>query len=317
MSDDGSFQRIVPHLWFDERAEEAAGFYASLFEDSGLGPVTRYGGEGQEVHGRPEGSVMSVEFEIAGHRFIALNGGPQFSFTPAISFFVTCETEAEIDTLWEELSEGGAALMPLDAYGWSDMYGWVRDRYGLTWQLSLGDPDDVGQKVVPSLMYVGDQAGRAEEAVDYYTSVFDDSDVTRLLRYGAGEEQTEGTVKHARFSLAGQQFMAADSSLDHDFTFNEAVSLLVACRTQEEVDRYWEDLGRDGDPEARQCGWLEDRFGVSWQVCPTVLHEMLRDPDPEKVGRVTKAFLPMEKLVVRELEAAYRGRVGRGAEPGS
>lgn len=307
MSDDGSFQRIVPHLWFDDRAEEAAGFYTSLFEDSGLGPATRYGREGQEVHGRPEGSVMTVEFEIAGHRFIALNGGPHFSFTPAISFFVVCETEAEIDELWGELSEDGAALMPLGAYGWSDRYGWVRDRYGLTWQLSLGDPDDVGQKVTPSLMFVGDQHGRADEAVDYYTSVFDDSDVTHLLRYGAGEEQPEGTVKHARFSLAGQQFRAMDSSLDHGFTFNEAVSFLVACRTQDEVDRYWEDLGRDGDPDARQCGWLKDRFGVSWQVCPTVLQEMLRDPDPEKVGRVTKAFLPMEKLDIGQLERAYRG----------
>lgn len=305
MSDDGSFQRIVPHLWFDDRAEEAAGFYTSLFEDAAVGRTTRYG-EGYEDLGRSPGSAMTVEFEIGGHRLVALNGGPQFSFTPAISLFVACETEAEVQEAWNALSEGGTAMMPLDAYEWSELYGWVQDRYGLTWQLSLGDPAEAGQKVIPFLMFVGDQHGRAEEAVTYYTSVFDDADVGGIDRYGPEEDEPEGTVKHARFRLEGQQFMAMESSFDHGFTFNEAVSLLVECRTQEEVDRYWDDLGRGGDPDARQCGWLKDRFGVSWQVCPAVLQQMLRDPDPAKVERVTEAFLPMEKLDIGALERAYR-----------
>lgn len=306
MSDDGGFQKIVPYLWFDGQAEEAARFYTSLFEDAGLGAVTRYGKEGEEIHGRPEGSVMAVEFELLGQRFVALNGGPQFRFTPAISFFVVRGSEEEVDRLWKALSEGGAALMPLDAYPWSERYGWVRDRYGLTWQVSLGDPEAC-RTITPSLMFTGEQAGRAEEAIEYWTSVFDDSEAVTILRYGPDEEQPEGMVKHARFRLAGQPFIAMDSAMDHDFGFNEAVSLLVACRTQEEVDRYWEDLGRDGDPDARQCGWLKDRFGVSWQVCPTVLQEMLLDPDPERVARVTSTFLPMKKLDIAELERAYAG----------
>ena len=304
MQDSGDAQTIVPHLWFDDQAEEAASFYTSLFDDSAVGATTRYSKAGHEIHGRPEGSVMAVEFELAGHELVALNGGPLFQLTPAISFFVTCETEAEVDDLWRALSEDGTALMPLDRYDWSEKYGWVQDRYGLSWQVALGDLEDVGRKITPALLFVGDAFGRAEEAVRRYTEVFDDSEVTGILRYGPGEEGPEGTVKHAQFRLDGETFMAMDGPGEHPFTFSEAVSLLVRCGTQEEVDRYWEALGRGGDPEARQCGWLEDEFGVTWQVCPTVLQEMLRDPDAARVERVTEAFLPMEKLDIPTLERA-------------
>lgn len=307
MAERSDLQRIVPHLWFADRAEEAARFYASLFDGSSVGATTRYGKAGFGIHGRPEGSVMTVEFELAGCDFIALNGGPVFEFTPAISFFVTCESEEEVDELWGGLSDGGGALLPLDRYPWSEKYGWVRDRYGLTWQVSLGDLEEVGRKIAPCLLFVGERHGRAEEAVTRYTAIFEDSEVTRIRRYGPDEEGPEGTVKHARFRLDGETFMAMDGAGEHGFTFNEAVSLLVNCDSQEEVDRYWEELGRGGDPDARQCGWLKDEFGVSWQVSPTVLREMLLDPDPEKVARVTEAFLPMEKLEIPALEAAYRG----------
>jgi predicted 3-demethylubiquinone-9 3-methyltransferase (glyoxalase superfamily) len=300
-------QRIVPHLWFDDRAEEAASFYASLFDDSAIGATTRYGKAGFEIHGRPEGSVMSVDFDIAGYELVALNGGPAFELTPAISFFVTCETEAEVDALWGALSEDGGVLMPLDRYDWSEKYGWVEDRYGLSWQVALGKLEDVGQKITPSLLFVGDRLGRAEEAVRRYTGIFEDSEITGILRYGPGEEGPEGTMKHAQFRLDGETFMAMDGPGEHDFDFSEALSLLVRCGSQEEVDRLWEALGRGGDPAARQCGWLKDEFGVSWQVCPTVLQEMLRDPDAEKVERVTEAFLPMKKLDIPALERAYRG----------
>lgn len=301
-------QSIIPHLWFDDQAEEAAEFYTSLFEPSGVGTVTRYGKEGFEIHGQPEGKVMTVEFELAGYKIIALNGGPHFSFTPAISFFVVCETESEVDALWQELSEGGAALMPLDTYDWSEKYGWVQDRYGLSWQLSLGELEAIGQKITPLLMYVS-KNGRAEEAIERYTSIFDDSEIIGIYRYGADEAQPEGAVMHAQFRLNGEVFMAMDSAPEHaDFTFNEAISLLVNCEDQKEIDYFWDKLSEGGDPNAQQCGWLKDRYGVSWQVSPTVLHEMLQDPDPEKVGRVTNAFLQMKKFDVQKLQEAYQGQ---------
>ena len=159
-------QRISPCLWFDDQGEEAAKFYTSIFKDSKIGDVTRYGKEGYEIHGREEGTVMTVEFEIEGQKFLALNGGPIFKF-------------------------------------------------------------------------------------------------------------------------------------------NEAISFQVYCETQEEVDYYWEKLSEGGDEKAQQCGWLKDKYGVSWQIVPTILIKMLKDKDSEKSQRVMKAMLQMHKLDISTLKKAY------------
>lgn len=304
-------QCIIPHLWFDDQAEEAAAFYTALFGGARTLGVTRYGSEGVEIHGRPPGSVMTVDFELLGYRFIALNGGPHFRFTPAISFFVTRDTEAEVDHLWQGLSDGGVEMMPLDRYPWSEKYGWVQDRYGVTWQIALGPVADVGQPIAPALLFVGDQYGRAEEAIELYTSTFPDSEVQGILRWAAGEQEgeREGAVKHAQFRLCGETFMAMENAYDHPFTFNEAISLLVRCADQEEIDRYWDRLTEGGDPAAQQCGWLKDRFGVSWQVAPAGMEEMLREPDSPGGRRAFRAMLGMKRIDVGELARAYAGEV--------
>ena len=159
-------QKISPCLWFDDQGEEAAKFYTSIFKDSKIGDVTRYGKEGYEIHGREEGTIMTVEFEIEGQKFLALNGGPIFKFNEAISFQVYCETQEEVDYHWEKLSEGG-------------------------------------------------------------------------------------------------------------------------------------------DEKAQQCGWLKDKYGVSWQIVPTILIKMLKDKDSEKSQRVMKAMLQMHKLDISTLKKAY------------
>lgn len=299
-------QKIVPHLWFDDQAEEAVNLYTSLFDNSTIGKKTRYTKEGYEIHGQPEGKIMTVEFEIAGYKMIALNGGPHFKFTPAISFYVTCETEREVDELWKQLSEGGSPMMPLDTYEWSEKYGWIKDHYGLTWQISLGKLDDVHrQKIVPSLMFVGEN-GQAEEAINLYTSMFENSSITGIMHYGPDEEQPEGTVKHAQFQLDNEVFMAMDTDPKYaDFTFNEAISLLINCESQGEIDDLWK---LSSVPEAEQCGWLKDKFGVSWQVSPVQLGEMLSDSDAEKVKRVTRAFLQMKKFDLAKLQDVYEGK---------
>jgi len=120
-------QKITPCLWFDSQAEEAAKFYVSLFDNSAIGALTRYGKGGFEVHGRPEGSAMTVSFRLAGQEFTALNGGPHFKFTAAISFVVRCETQAEVDRYWDTLSEGGDQR--------AQQCGWLKDKYGLSWQI--------------------------------------------------------------------------------------------------------------------------------------------------------------------------------------
>ena len=161
-------QPITPCLWFDTQAEEAARFYTGIFKNSKIGTISRYGEAGREVHGKPAGSVMTVEFELDGQKFTALNGGPHFKF-------------------------------------------------------------------------------------------------------------------------------------------NEAISFQIMCETQEEVDHYWDKLSAGGDPAAQQCGWLKDKYGLSWQVVPTVLIDLMKDPDREKSGRAMEAMLQMKKLDIAALEHAFEG----------
>ena len=197
--------------------------------------------------------------------------------------------------------------MELGAYPFSEKYGWTQDRYGLSWQLMFMGDRAIKQKITPMLMFVGEQCGKAEAAIHLYASVFNNSRIGDILRYGKGEEpDREGTIKQAAFTLEGQDFTAMDSAYKHDFTFNEAISFMELCATQEEIDHYWGKLTADGGQES-MCGWLKDKFGVSWQVAPAVLGEMLRDPDIKKVARVTSAFLKMRKLDIGELKEAYQG----------
>ncbi|MEX2593836.1 MAG: VOC family protein [Anditalea sp.] len=297
-------QKIGSCLWFDNQAEEAVNFYTSIFKNAKIGEISRYGEAGHEAHGRPAGSVMTIEFQLEGQTFTALNGGPHFKFTPAVSFFIICDTEEALDKLWEKLSEGGKTLMPLQKYPFSEKYGWTADKYGLTWQVTITGNNDLEQKLTPSLMFVGEQAGKAEEAINFYASVFDDSKVGGIFRYGPDQKpDKEGTVEYGDFILAGQTFIAMDSALEHDFTFNEAISLVVHCETQEEVDGYWEKLS--AVPGSEQCGWLKDKFGVSWQIIPKALIGMMNDLDPEKFGRIMEAMLQMKKIDIAKLKQAH------------
>jgi predicted 3-demethylubiquinone-9 3-methyltransferase (glyoxalase superfamily) len=288
-------QKITPFLWFDTQAEEAARLYTSLFKNAKIGAIRRYGDAGPG----PKGAVMTLTFELEGTSFMALNGGPLYTFTPSLSLFASFTTAQEIDAAWKKLTEGGKVLMELQKYPFSEKFGWVSDRFGLSWQLNLGGPST---RVTPFFMFVGKQHGRTEEAMKFWGSLFRDSKIEQVERYAAGEPGAMGAVKHARFTLAGQQFMAMESNAEHAFSFTPGFSLYVDCRTQEEVDELWEKLSAGGSNG--QCGWLEDRYGVSWQVVPSALGELLGDPDPARAQRVMQAMLKMKKLVIRELQEA-------------
>ncbi|WP_022726630.1 VOC family protein [Fodinicurvata sediminis] len=298
-------QMIVPCLWFDDQAEAAAAFYTSLFPDSAIEETTRYNRTVAEIAGRTEGSVMTVGFRLAGRSFTGLNGGPMFRFTPALSLFVSCEDVEQARALFDRLADGGEVLMPFQAYPFSEGYGWVADRFGLTWQVN-GAPRE--QTIAFSLLFTGVQCGRAEKAMNHYTTLFPNSGIDDIWRYEDGEgPDAAGTLKQAVFTLAGQEFRVMDSALDHAFTFTEALSLQVLCDSQPEVDRYWEQLGAGGDPDAQRCGWLKDRFGVSWQVVPRVLPRLMREGDAEQVEQVSGAMLQMKKLDISGLEQAHTG----------
>jgi predicted 3-demethylubiquinone-9 3-methyltransferase (glyoxalase superfamily) len=295
--------KITPHLWFDKEAVEAAEFYSSAFPNSTVTNVST-------LHDTPSGDADVVSFELFGQPFMAISAGPLFKFTPAVSFLVRCRTKREVDELWDRLSEDGTALMPLDSYPFSERYGWTEDRYGLSWQVVHVGDEEIQQPITSTLLFVGEVAGKAEEAVNFYTKVFRNSKIGPVVRYGKGEEpDEEGTIKHGRFMLEGQEFAAMDSAHDHDFGFNEAISFMVSCDTQDEIDYYWDSLS--AVPEAEQCGWLKDKYGVSWQVVPSVLGDLLGSGTKEQIARVTEAFLQMKKFDIAELKRAYEGTEAR------
>ncbi|MGE5797365.1 MAG: VOC family protein [Ignavibacteria bacterium] len=290
-------QKITPHLWYDKEAKEAAEFYCSLFPNSKVTKVTT-------IHDvpSPTGDSDIVSFQLSGQPFMAISAGPLFKFNPSISFFVTLENEKEVDKLWNKLKEGGSVLMELQKYDWSEKYGWVQDKYGLSWQISLGKKKDVGGNAVSSsLLFVGDKFGKAKEAVNFYTAVFKESEIKGI------KENPDGTVMHAQFYLNGETFMAMDSKENHQFDFNEAISFMVNCDSQKEIDYYWEQLTSDGGAES-MCGWCRDKYGVSWQITPTILNTMLSKGTEEQVARVTQAFLQMKKFNIAVWEKAYRGK---------
>jgi predicted 3-demethylubiquinone-9 3-methyltransferase (glyoxalase superfamily) len=165
----------------------------------------------------------------------------------------------------------------------------------------------IKQRITPTLMFVGEQSGKAEDAIDFYTSVFHNAKVDHVLRYGKNEEpDKEGTIRHAGIVLEGQSFAVMDSARAHGFTFNEAISFIVRCNSQEEIDYFWSKLS--ADPAAGQCGWLKDQFGLSWQIVPSIMEQMLQDKDQKKLERVTQAFLKMKKFDIAKLEEAYSER---------
>jgi predicted 3-demethylubiquinone-9 3-methyltransferase (glyoxalase superfamily) len=284
-------QKIIPHLWFDKEAIEAAEFYAATFDDSGI--TFR-----STMHDTPSGDSEIVAFTVMGYEFMAISAGPYFKINPSISFHVRCKSVDEVDRVWERLSPGGMALMELGEYPFSKRFGWLQDRYGVSWQI-IFDESNPAQRIMPALLFTQDGAGKAEEAINYYASVFPGSQAEVMARYEAGEEpDAPGTVKYAQWSVAGQEFGAMDSAHAHAFKFNEAVSLMVQCKDQEEIDYYWERLS--AVPEAEQCGWVKDKFGVSWQIAPANMGELLaRNP-----AKTTPVMLAMKKIIIAELEAA-------------
>jgi predicted 3-demethylubiquinone-9 3-methyltransferase (glyoxalase superfamily) len=295
---------INPFLWFDSHAEEAMGLYTASFPQSSVLSLNRYPtAQADEPLYRFNGKVINGSFKLVGRQFMALDGGPAFKFTPSLSCFANLQSEAEIDTAWARLSEGGMVLMPLDNYPFSAKFGWLQDKFGLSWQLSLGAE---ATSVIPCLMFVGEQHGKAEEAINFYTRLFEDSGVDLLKHYDEQDSQPAGTLQFGHFHLAGQPFMALDSQEAHAFSFSEAFSFFVDCETQEEVDRLWSALS--AHPQAEQCGWLKDKYGISWQIIPRALAQLMNGPDAEKTQRVMSAMLSMKKINIQALQAAYDGK---------
>lgn len=289
-------QKIIPHLWYDKEAVEAAQWYVSLFEDSKIISSST-------IPDTPSGDAQTVDFQLAGMRFSAISAGPYFALNPSISLMVACSNAEEVDRLYASLSADGTELMPLGEYPFSKHYAWIQDKYGLSWQLMLVEKMEEHQRIRPSLLFAEDACGKAEEAINYYLSVFEGSNKGYVNYYQAGEPMDErAKINYSELNIRGSQFIAMDHGFGGDFTFNEAFSFMIPCEDQEEIDYFWDKLSFV--PEAEQCGWVKDQFGVSWQIIPENMNDIMTNGTKEEVKRITEAFLQMKKLDIAALEKA-------------
>jgi predicted 3-demethylubiquinone-9 3-methyltransferase (glyoxalase superfamily) len=271
---------IYPCIWFNNQAKAAAEFYLTVFKSPKITIDT----------------PMVVNMELNGLKIMGLNGGPRFKVNPAISFSVLCESIVETNEVWDKLIQQGKVLMPIQKYNWSERYGWLQDKFDVTWQISVSK-NSSQQKIIPSFLFTGQQFGRAESALQVYRSIFSEASIKLLFHYDKNSSY-EGKVLYSEFELNQSQFIAMDGPGMHDYTFNEGVSLVVECETQQEIDHYWNHLTADGGEES-MCGWLKDKFGVSWQIIPKSLGKLMSDS--QRASSVMHALLKMKKIELEVL----------------
>lgn len=300
-------QKIVPHLWFDTQAKEAAEFYTAVFPNSKITNAS-------VIHNTPSGDCDVMAFTIMGYSFESISAGPLFKLNPSISFMVNFDpaqipnASTLIDEVWNKLADGGKVLMPIEKYPFSERYGWIQDKFGVSWQLSLTNPDgELRPLIIPSIMFANEKFGKAEEATNFYLDVFKNAKRGIIAKYPTEMgPDTEGKAMFTDFTLENEWFAAMDAPGEHKFQFNEAISLIVKCEDQAELDYFWDKLS--AVPEAEQCGWLKDKYGLVWQITPREMDVMMREGTQEQKDRVTQAFLPMKKFDIAKIREAYEGK---------
>lgn len=291
-------QHIVPNIWCQGNANDVGQFYASIFPNTSMDVAASYPEENlpdfqQDLAGQP----LVVDVTISGYRLRLINAGAEFRPTPAISLILNMDPKTydggetavreSMAAMWEALADGGEVRMDLGEYPHSRPYGWVEDRYGVNWQLMLTDPaGEPRPMLVPQLLFTG-AAAQAQQAMDLYQGLFPDS------APGVVAPKGDDGIMFAEFTLAGQWFSAMDGGTIHDFTFSPGLSLEVDCADQDEIDKLWDALSTV--PEAEQCGWLLDPFGVSWQIVPRTMGELMQKPG------AYQRMLQMKKIVIADL----------------
>ncbi|UNK70649.1 VOC family protein [Microbacterium sp. H1-D42] len=297
-------QKIIPNLWFNGDAEQGGEFYSAALPNTTSRITARYPDEVPESQAGFAGKPLVVDLSVDGFQITMINSDAHFRPNPSISFMLNFDplmfggdadtARARLDETWAALAEGGMVLMELAEYPFSPHYGWVQDRYGVSWQLMLTDPEgDPRPFVIPQIMFAGAVQDKAREAAELYTSLFDDAEIGMVAEYPAATGAAgAGSVMFGEFRVGDQWFSMMDSNVAHEFAFSPGVSLEVRCHGQAEIDRLWDALS--AVPEAEQCGWLADRYGVSWQIVPDNMGELMERPGA--YGRMLK----MKKLVIAD-----------------
>lgn len=290
--------QFIPHLWFQASLKEVLALYQRAF------PETQLLYE-NTLDGTPSGTVSMAGLILANLELRFLASPAPFQLNPSFSLLVACQGTTEVDHLTQLLGEDGQVLMPLGSYPFSPRYSWVVDRFGLSWQVMDFSGRETSQRLIPTLMYTSQAAGHCEEAIRHYVHLAGSS-ISHVDRYGLlAEPNRPMDIRHLGFQLGDMVMAAMDSSAPHDFTFSEAASLIVEVDSQKELDYWWDNLS--SDPEAERCGWLKDAYGVSWQIVPRRLGQLMGSPDEEARSRVRDAFLAMKKFNIAELEKAALG----------
>lgn len=283
--------KITPFIRCTNTAKEQAEYYCSIFPDAHI----------------TKSNPIVTSFELFGQSLATLNGWPHPDGTPnpSISFSLWIKDKELTKTIRDKLSDGWTVMMEFNEYTRSPAYGRCNDKYGVSRQIMYDNREETTQHaLVPSLLFVKENNGKAQEAMKFYTSIFPQSNIDFIRNYQEGENDTAGNIAHAEFKLVGQQFIIADSGLAHQFQFNDGISLMVSCQDQAEVDTYRNALTANGWQEV-QCGRCKDKYGVSRQIVPIQLEALISDSDREKSGRATQAMLQMKKLDIAKLEEAF------------
>lgn len=297
-------QKIVPNIWFDRNADEAGAFYTDVFPGATATIGARYPDDVPEWQSDFAGKTLTIDLTIDGYLLTLINAGDEFRPNGSVSFMLNFDplrtdgdrdaARAALDQTWAKLSDGGTVLMDLGEYPFSPHYGWVQDRFGVNWQLLLTNPEgDPRPFVIPQLMFCGPVENLAREAATFYSSIFPDAEVGFIAPYPQQTGPADaGSVMFGEFRLADQWFSMMDSAVEQDFTFTCGVSLEVRCADQAEIDMFWNTLS--SAPEAEQCGWLADRYGLSWQIVPENMGELMERP-----GAYAK-MMEMRKLIISD-----------------
>lgn len=279
---------LTPTIRVKDNAKSQADFYCNVFTWASITST----------------NPVITSLQIFWQPLAILVGGdnPDAKPNPSISFSLWIKDKDLTQLLWDKLSEWWSVLMEYADYDWSKGYGWCNDRYGVSRQVMYDDRADTSlNQVVPSLMFIGDNNGKAHEAIKLYTDIFPNSSVWQLSPYGdnpMGEDPTH--LNHAEFVLDGQQMITMDSGMDHQYQLNDGVSLMIICKDQDEVDHYRDLLTADeGTPW--QCGWLKDKYGVSRQVVPTQQLDLIADRDSPQAKHAMSQMMQMKKIIIKDL----------------
>lgn len=305
-------QKIIPNVWCNRSAEAVAALYEEVFSAAGFQvssvvesryPETDLPDFQKEFAGQP----VTINVTINGYLLTLINAGDEFRPSPGVSFMLNFDprffsddaTKAQdaLKNVWEKFKSEGKELMPLGEYPFCPLYGWVEDKFGVNWQLFFKDPEsDSRPLIMPSMMFDGPAQDRAQEAAEFYVSLFkqdnESAEMGTTFPYSEPTGKADaGALAYGDFRIADQWFAIMDNGSGQDHGFG-GVSLLIQCEDQEEIDRLWDAMS--AVPEAEQCGWLKDKFGMAWQVVPANLEELMQRPD------AFQHMMEMKKLVIAD-----------------